>query len=617
MSDSMTTYSLPAGSSVSAVPTKPMYRPLLVVDGLRVETATGADIVDEIGFAVGAGEVLALVGESGCGKTSTALALLGHARPGTRIAAGTVILDGQELLKLAPAAMRRVRGARISYVPQDPTASLNPRHRVGNQIAEALRVHGTDAAHAARAVRDLTTRVRLPADGAFLRRYPFELSGGQQQRVAIAMALACKPLVVVLDEPTTGLDVTTQARILDLLRDLSAETGAAFVYVTHDLAVVDTIADRVAVMYAGRIVETGPREKVFRRPSHPYASLLLASVPRLAVRQPLIGITGTAPAPRSRPEGCFFAPRCPLVIEECRRNFPPAASVESDHIVRCWRASQALTPASTGAAVGPGVPPPGAADTLMAVHDLVASYGKAAHKQTVLHGVSFALAPGECLAVVGESGSGKSTLGRCIVGLHRPDAGDIALGGQRLARFATERSRAERQTIGIVFQNPDRSLNPREAIGDALARPLRLFGLVGPTGERRQALEILGRVRLPAAVLYRYPRELSGGEKQRVAIARALAAHPSLLICDEITSSLDVSIQAAIMEVLGELRKEGLTLLFITHNLALVNSIADRVLVLEAGEIREVGETSEVIGRPTHRYTRELLAAAPDLALPT
>lgn len=590
-----------------------MSDPVLVVDRLRVETANGADIVADISFAVEPGEVLALVGESGCGKTSTALALLGHERPGTRLAGGAVVLGGQDLLRLSPTALRRVRGKRISYVPQDPTASLNPRHHIGGQIAEVLRVHGTDAGSAAHTVRDLLERMHLPTGADFVRRYPFELSGGQQQRVAIAMALACKPLVVVLDEPTTGLDVTTQARILDLLRELSAESGAGFVYVTHDLAVVDTIADRVAVMYAGRIVESGVREYVFRRPAHPYTALLLESVPRLSVRRQLVGIAGTAPAPGARPRGCFFAPRCPLAVERCRQDVPPITEAGPDHAVRCWRASEAVmlalpaTGSRSEAAAPPSVP-------LLTIEALAASYGKVRRGRAVLHGVSLSVAAGECLAVVGESGSGKSTLGRCIVGLHRPDAGEIRLNGARLAPFATGRTRAERQAIGIVFQNSDRSLNPREAVGDAVARPLRLFGLVDRGGERGQVAGLLERVRLPASARDRYPRELSGGEKQRVAIASALAARPSLLICDEITSSLDVSIQAAIVELLDALRQDGLTLVFITHNLALVNSIADRVLVLEAGEVREVGETAAVIGKPAHRYTRQMLAAAPDLA---
>jgi peptide/nickel transport system ATP-binding protein len=583
---------------------------VLSVEGLRIETDDGVEILDEVSFSVDAGEVIALVGESGCGKTSAALALLGHARAGTRIARGAVLLAGQDVLRLRQAGLRRLRGARISYVAQDPTASLNPRHRVGSQIAETLTVHGRSRGEAAGVVRELARRVHLPEDESFLRRYPFELSGGQQQRVAIAMALAGKPLVVVLDEPTTGLDVTTQARVLDLLRELSGETRIAFVYVTHDLAVVDGLADRVAVMYAGRIVETGPRERVFRRPAHPYTSLLLASVPRLSVRQALTGIAGTAPPPGARPDGCFFAPRCPLADERTRAEFPPAVEIEPGHAVRCWHAAEVIQHPPVELRSVVSTP---AADGLLRVTDLRASYGK----NTVLHGVSLGIAHGGCLALVGESGSGKTTLGRCVAGLHRPDAGEIALNGVPLAAHAGERARAERQAVQIVFQNPDRSLNPSQTVAQAIARPLRLFGLARRGAERTQIIELLERVRLPQRVLDRYPRELSGGEKQRVAIARALAAQPQLLVCDEITSALDVSIQAAIVSLLEELRLDGLALLFITHNLALVNSIADRVLVLESGEVREEGGIAAVIEHPTDAYTKALLAAAPELATPT
>jgi peptide/nickel transport system ATP-binding protein len=586
--------------------------PVLAVRGLRIETDSGKEILDEIAFDVFPREVFALVGESGCGKTATALALLGHARPGTRCAAGSVNLDDRDMLSLSKNELRRRRGARISYVAQDPTSSLNPRHRVGKQVAETLVVHGYRRKEAHEAVRSLVERVHLPADEAFLRRYPFELSGGQQQRVAIAMALVSKPLVVVLDEPTTGLDVTTQARVLELLRELAHETQTAFVYVTHDLAVVDGIADRIAVMYAGRVVEQGQREQVFRKPAHPYTLLLLRSVPRLSVRRAITGIGGTAPPPGARPRGCFFAPRCPLADARCGEEFPPWTSVEAGHSVRCWHASKIISENPAAPERSAQIPP--RAD-LLVVDQLTASYRQGASRNRVLQEVSLAISSGSCLAVVGESGSGKTSLGRCIAGLHRPDFGSILLNGSSLAASAAHRTRSERQQIQIVFQNPERSLNPTETVAEAIGRPLRLFRLSQRATERKQISELLDRVRLPDWAIDRYPAELSGGEKQRVAIARALAAQPQLLICDEITSALDVSIQAAIVELLNDLRDEGLALLFITHNLALVNSIADHAIVIEGGNVREQGAIAEIVERPSHPYTRRLLAAAPELGL--
>jgi peptide/nickel transport system ATP-binding protein len=584
--------------------------PVLEVRGLRVDTLDGADIVDEVSFAVHRGEILGVVGESGCGKTTTGLALLGHSREGTKIVSGSVMLGDVDILGLEGQSLRAVRGRLISYVPQDPTASLSPRLRVGQQVAEALVVHGVSKRAARPVVRDLFERVHLPTDKPFLKRYPFELSGGQQQRVAIAMALAAKPRVVVLDEPTTGLDVTTQARVLELVRELRRETGIGFVYVTHDLAVIDHLADRVLVMYAGRVVESGEKDAVFQRSAHPYTGRLLSSVPRLATRQRLVGIAGTAPPPGRRPVGCFYEPRCPLAIEHCRTDFPPITSSSRTHTVRCWRAAETSTRAEVSSE------PEGAsttlgADRLLVVRELSASYKTSG--QSVLHGVSLSVAAGECVALVGQSGSGKTTLGRCVAGLHVPDAGEILLNGRLMREHATKRTQEDRQAIQIVFQNPERSLNPSQTIETIIGRPLRLFGDHSRRESKARIVEALERVRLPARFVHRYPRELSGGEKQRVAIARALVARPTLLISDEITSALDVSTQAAIVSLLEELRADGLALLFITHNLALVNSIADHVLVLQDGYLREVGQTADVINRPTHEYTRELLASAPDL----
>jgi peptide/nickel transport system ATP-binding protein len=584
------------------------HTPALDVHDLRVETTAGAVIVDGVSFSVDTGHVLALVGESGCGKTSTSLALLGYARPGTRIAGGSVALDGADVLGRSPAELRRLRGGSICYVPQDPVASLNPRHRIWRQVAEPLILHGRERSEAQAAVGELFERVNLPTDRAFLRRYPFELSGGQQQRLAIAMALISKPRVVVLDEPTTGLDVTTQARVLELLRELAHETKAGFVYVTHDLAVVNELADRVVVMYAGTDVETGPRERLFTGPRHPYTAMLLSSVPRVAHAQQLTGIAGTAPGPGEPRDGCPFAPRCPMVQPACRAEPPPAVMIDPEHRVRCWRAAEVVLPAAVPKAAAGAL----GGEPLLSVSNLTASYGRRSREHTVLHDVSFSIRAGECFALVGESGSGKSTIGRCIAGLH-PHQGEVALEGTALPPSVARRTNDQRRLIQIIFQNPDRSLNPRETVQRAIWRPLHVFDGLSPKAARARTEELLERVRLRSSLRERYPSELSGGERQRVAIARALAARPRMLICDEITSSLDVSIQAAIMSLLEELRADGLALLFITHNLALVRSVATSALVLEHGYVRELGGADDVIDRAVHPYTRALLAAAPDL----
>ena len=579
---------------------------VLQASALCVETVGGDAIVDDVTFELAHGEVLALVGESGCGKTTTALALMGHARPGARITAGSVTLGGRSVVSDRAVRLRDIRGTQIAYVPQDPAGALDPRLRIGAQITEAMTAHGIPTATARARAIDLAASVGLPVTREFLRRYPFELSGGQQQRVAIAMALACNPLVIVLDEPTTGLDVTSQARVLELLRGLRHAQGAAFVYVTHDLAVVNELADRVAVMYAGRIVEIGTREDVLRRPAHPYTTLLMGAIPRLGARTRLKSITGTAPAPGLRGHGCSVAPRCPLMIPACDERVPGEIAVSLSHTARCLRPSELPVAAS----VSTPVERAGARVPLLVVTGLRASH----HGTEVLGGVDLAVTRGECVALVGESGSGKTTLGRCIAGLHRPDGGSLALDGVPLATHARERTQEQRRAVQIVFQNPDRSLNPARTVADQVSRPLRLFGFSSARSAREGAAELLERVRLPISKLDCYPRELSGGERQRVAIARALAARPSLLICDEITSALDVSIQAAIVEVMEGLRNDGLTTLFITHNLALVRSVADQVVVLKAGAVRERGAVAQIIDHPEDEYTRELISAAPDLA---
>jgi peptide/nickel transport system ATP-binding protein len=458
-------------------------------------------------------------------------------------------------------------------------------------------------------LREALEEVALPSDDAFLARYPHQLSGGQQQRVAIAMAFACRPNVIVCDEPTTGLDVTTQARVLATVRDLCRRHQVAALYVSHDLAVVAELADRVAVMYAGRIVESGTRDELFLTPRHPYTRRLLRAVPDLEGKRAVVGIPGHAPLPRNRPQGCPFHPRCDLATEECLREFPPAFEFSTGHRVRCFHASEAAREIPVEG--GPnGAHVPLEREVVLTVRGLNAHHG-ARH---TLFDIDLEVHRHECLALVGESGSGKTTLARCVAGLHKDFTGDVRLRDVALPPAARSRSDVARKEIQYVFQNPYASLNPRRTVGQTIARQLELFKLGGEDVGRRVG-ECLERVALSDSAANSYPDELSGGERQRVAIARALAAEPSLMVCDEITSALDVSVQAAIIDLLRELRTAmGLSLLFITHNLALIRTIADRVAVMTEGRIVETGPTATVLDSPTAPYTQQLLANTPSIA---
>jgi peptide/nickel transport system ATP-binding protein len=515
---------------------------VLHAEGLTVELPGGRPAVDDVSIAVRPGEILGLVGESGSGKTTLALALLGYARPGCRVVAGSVEVAGTRLTGLSETETRRHRGRDVSYVPQDPASALNPSLRVGDAVGDVAEEHGGGSGRGR--VPQALERVHLPGDATFARRYPHELSGGQQQRVTIATALVCEPAAVVMDEPTTGLDVVTQARILEEVERLRSERGIAVVYVSHDLAVVASIADRVAVMYEGRIVEEGDATQVIMHPRHEYTQRLVASIPQLVERSRDAGATGPA---------------------------------------------------------------------ILSVEGLHASHGSVA----VVHDVSFEVASSACLAVVGESGSGKTTIARCVAGLHQQFSGAIRLDGEQLDVRARSRTRQQRRRLQIVFQNPYDSLNPRRRISHEIARPARLLRGISAADAEAEVAGMLERVRLPRRLANRFPGELSGGERQRVAIARALAAGPELLVCDEITSALDVSVQAAVLELLQELRAElGLSLLFISHDLAVVGAVADDVLVLEGGRVRETGSTAQVLSSPQDDYTRRLLEAAPSLTRP-
>jgi len=456
--------------------------------------------------------------------------------------------------------------------------------------------------------------VRLPTDGAFLRRYPHQLSGGQQQRVCLAIAFACRPRVVVLDEPTTGLDVTTQAHVLRTVRRLCEEHDTAAVYVTHDLAVVRSIAHRIAVMYAGRLVEVGPAAELTDAPAHPYTRRLVEAIPDPRLRRPLEGIPGRVAPLGRRPDGCGFADRCAFAEPACRAQAIELAPIAASHVARCRRvdAVRALPSAWAGqlADAAAGVRRAGG-ETSLEVRGLTASHGE----QAVLHGVDLDVPRGSCLALVGESGSGKTTLARSVAGLHAQWAGVVRVAGAELAPSARARPADVRRRIQYVFQNPYSSLNPRKPVGELLAQPVRFFDRRASRADvRRRVGGLLEQVSLDARFAARYPAQLSGGERQRVAIARALAAGPELLICDEVTSALDVSVQASVLRLLARLQAEReLTLLFVTHNFGVVRAIADTVAVLNLGRIVEHGPAARVLDDPRDEYTRRLLADTPTL----
>jgi peptide/nickel transport system ATP-binding protein len=582
------------------------------VQDLTIEVdATGTPVVSGVSFEIARGEILGVVGESGSGKTTVGLALLGHARRGLRIAGGSVILGHDDVLALDDEPRRKLRGSVVSYVPQDPASSLNPALRIGIQLREVLQAHASGGEDHDARIAEMMREVALPDEPKFLKRYPHELSGGQQQRVGLAMAFANRPRLIVLDEPTTGLDVTTQAHVLSTVRELATLHDVAALYVSHDLAVVATLARRVAVMYAGRVVELGLAEDLFESAGHPYTRRLIGAIPRLTGGRSLLGIPGHAPSPGQRPSGCAFSPRCSMRIDECDVALPELRPISVDHSARCIRAELVVTQ-HQGRAGDPIEMPADAegATPALRLESVTASYGR----HEVVHSVSLSLAARECVALVGESGSGKTTTARSIAGLHRDWVGSIKLGDGELEKSSRGRSNEARRQIQYIFQNPYGSLNPRRTVGQTVAQPLKVFGTARGSEADDRVAEMLERVSLTSAYANRYPDQLSGGERQRVAIARALVCEPTVLVCDEVTSALDVSVQAAIVELLGGLQRDlGLSMLFVTHNLPLVRSIAQRVAVMSNGSIVELGEVGQVLSDPTVAYTQQLLSDTPSL----
>ena len=581
----------------------------LVIEDLGVKlTGREVDVVDDSDLVLRPGEVVGLVGESGSGKTTVGTSLLGYSRAGAIISSGKVLLEDRDVLSLDWREVRQLRGEEIAYVPQDPASALNPSIRIGKQLVELqeLRSIGTPESRL-EAARAGLAEVGLPNDGEFLKRYAHQLSGGQVQRVALAMAFLPKPKVLVLDEPTTGLDVTTQKMVLDTMAELCRTHRVSALYVTHDLAVVANIADRVAVMYAGQIVELGPKDQIFATPAHPYTRALLDSIPHLSQARALTGIPGRTPAPGARPEGCRFNDRCAYAVDRCRAAVPELRAVAPDHEVRCIRVEEIGT-WDINLGTVPDADPDKPRDVILSVQGLNIFYGR----KDVVHDVSFDVAKGEVVALVGESGSGKTTISRSVGGLHKDWTGTIQFEGRALAHSARQRSAEDRRRLQYIFQNPYLSLNPRLTIEQIIRRPMELFGLAKGKEATDRVVELMEQVALGSGMLYYQASRLSGGERQRVAIARALAAEPDVMICDEITSALDVSVQGSIVELLEGLRQSrGISMLFVTHNLALVRSIAARVEILQNGRVVEAGAVATVMDSPREDYTRTLLSNSP------
>ncbi len=603
-------------------------QPLLAVSGLRIAFHQGdADVtaVQDASFAIRTGEMLALVGESGSGKSITALSLLGLLPPTAVLEAGQAHFQGRDLLALPMAERRALTGRRIAMIFQEPMTALNPVLSVGWQIGEVLKQHhGLPGADRQRRVFDLLAQVGIPDPEQRAGDYPHQLSGGMRQRVMIAMALAGQPELLIADEPTTALDVTVQAQIMDLLQTLRRQYGAAILLITHNLALVSEQADRVAVMYAGSIVETAGRDDLFRQPAHPYTRLLLRSIPSVDQRgQRLAAITGSVPKPEEAIPGCRFAPRCPLAIPRCQTDVPPFRDLGGGHGAACHLAGAPLpdAPPATAACPDQAVPAPSA--PVLQVTGLQVWFPQQSGllRRTTgyvkaVDGIDFTLRPRETLALVGESGCGKTTAGKALVGLAPVGAGSIVVHGQTDLNGLRPRAlRPFRQTIQMIFQDPFSSLDPRLTVGETIAEGMEIHHPGLTSGERQARMaELLAKVGLPADARRRYPHQFSGGQRQRIGLARSLAVNPAVVICDECTSALDVSVQAQILNLLKDLQHElGLAYLFITHDLGVVSFLADRIAVMYLGRIVEHGLTAEVLTAPRHPYSKALLAAAPTL----
>jgi oligopeptide/dipeptide ABC transporter ATP-binding protein len=614
--------------------------PVLEVRNLSTRITLTSSVVQAAGnidLHIGAGETLGLVGESGCGKTMTALSIMGLLPPGGAIAGGSIQLDRRELVGLPPSQLREVRGNEIGMIFQDPLTSLDPTKTIGYQVAEPVRQHrGASKAAALARAAEVLNLVGMPQPRQRLGDFPHQLSGGLRQRVVIAMALACEPKLLIADEPTTALDVTIQAQILALLRDLKDRLGMAMLLITHDMGVIAGHADRVAVMYAGRVVETADAATLFGGMRHPYTQALLASIPRLDQdrSQALPAIGGLPPDLAHPPAGCRFAPRCARATGTCRTDEPPLAGPASSHLFACWHPVEGplMLPPPGGGPAGPAGrrlavasrQAPVAAGTgtspLLELRGLVKEYPVTAgavlrRKVAVVHAVSdvsFSVPPGTTFGLVGESGCGKTTIGKMIVALERPDAGGVMLAGRDVSRLRGHELRRQRRDLQLMFQDPFGSLDPRMRVGAIVGEPLAVQQMGSRRGRRDRVFELLSEVGLPRNAVERYPHEFSGGQRQRIGLARALALNPRLIVADEPVSALDVSIRAQVLNLMKRLQaSHTLSYVLISHDLAVVRYLADRIGVMYLGKLVELGSADDIYLRAAHPYTAGLLAAIP------
>jgi oligopeptide/dipeptide ABC transporter ATP-binding protein len=636
---------IPAASRQAAPPVESPGEALLEVDHLKVEFLTRGGwlpVMEDASFSIQRGQTLGLVGESGSGKTVSALAVMGLLPAKVSRLSGSIRFEGQELTSISPAKLRQLRGNEMAMIFQEPMTSLNPAYTVGNQIAEQVRTHlGLSRADAWKAAVRALDRAEIPQAGVRARDYPHAFSGGMRQRVMIAMALSCSPKLLIADEPTTALDVTTQAQIIDLLHVLQREDDMAIIFVTHDLGVIADVADDVVVMYAGQIAEQAAAARLFVRPRHPYTEALLDSIPQLTPKgEPLHAIPGMVPRPDRVPSGCRFAPRCSYAQDACRSAPVPLVapadvaarpdgngegSTASSSLVRCVRMDElvlsgpppAVVPGVSETSTSGGAAPEGAAvlDVSGLTKDFPIRSGvlrRTTGSVKAVDRVDLVVPTGTTLGLVGESGSGKSTLARLVLRLIDATEGKIVVDGKDISTLRGPQLRRHRETMQLVFQDPYSSLDPRQSIADIVGEPLAIHTSMNRTQREHRVVELLAQVGLDSHVLQRQPHEFSGGQRQRIAIARALALQPKLLVCDEPVSALDVSTQSQVINLLIDLQRElGIAYLFIAHDLSVVRHISNHIAVMYLGQIVEEGDADEVYERPTHPYTSALLSAIP------